>query len=267
MSIVEVIRYLSYPLERTLTVLTNSRLRSELGVAVSRPTGVQRGVRWFFVLLLAGCRTGPSTDQFVAGGDVTALSVRIDAGNLRIREVEPGESAHDGAQADAGEKRAVTVVRSQSGAVESRRRVVHGVLEIEANCAAFLPCTADLEIEVPRGMAVDVELGDGVVELESLTGDVRVDLGSGQLRGWDLGTATLRAQVGWGDSDLDLRVAPSEMVVNTGGGDIRVTVPSGAYNLDLRALGGEQLSGVTHDGRGGRIALGTSSGQVLISGI
>ncbi len=236
-------------------------------VTHSARRGVQGGMRCFVIVVLAGCRTGPSTDQFVVGGDVVALSVRVDSGIVRVRASAHGSGeAADSAAGEELPSGGVRVTRTQTGAVEGRRRVVHGVLEIDARCAAWLPCESRLDIEIPAGMPVDVEVGDGAVELEGVAGEVTVNLGSGQLRVWDAAAPQLRAQVGWGDSDLDFRVAPRELRVSAGGGDVRVGVPSGAYDLDLSALGGQYRRGVSQEAGAGLISLTTSSGQVSVNG-
>lgn len=168
-----------------------------------------------------------------------ALSAQLlGCGGVRYREnfAPEGEVRHVVLQSDSG---LIVLVAGESLRVE---RAIHGpelaltlthsvqdgVLTLEARCKQLLPCAVDTRIEVPAGVSVSVDLGQGEIwatgigqlELELDDGLVDLDL-DGQLNA-SVGEGIVRARLGEG----------SRARVGVGKGDIIVQVPSGAWDVE-----------------------------------
>jgi hypothetical protein len=101
----------------------------------------------------------------------------------------------------------------------------------------------DLEVEVPLGMAADIEDGSGETIIEGL-GDITVVDGSGSLHITDVGSA-------------DIRDGSGEIEVDGVQGDLRITDGSGGISVD-------KVSGrvVIHDGSGAIDIAGAGSVEI-----
>lgn len=133
------------------------------------------------------------------------------------------------------------LVEPEGCGVTVRRNVE--VLELDAAI-----CQAPLEIQVPRGVAIEVVLAAGDVELDTLNGTARVELATGSLRGDNLNLEHLELELGSVELELtgvlhkaSLNAGMSRGVltleslpqggliaVELGLGDLVVEVPEGA---------------------------------------
>ncbi len=202
------------------------------------------------LFVLAGCTPTEIADHSVVGGDVLAVRVEVDAGNVTVNA--GGTSIH--------------VARTLRGAatLTTTQRVVDGILRIEAHCESIMPCGADIELTVPLGIPVDVRTGEGDVRVVGLDSDLSVEVGDGDVVGEGLLGDTVRVQAGWGDARLGFLTRPTEVNVGVGVGDVRLSVPEGGYDLDVETLGGQTLEGVAQDDAGPLLRVRTASGRAVI---
>lgn len=202
------------------------------------------------LFVLAGCTPTETADHAVVGGDVLAVRVEVDAGNVTVNA--GGSAIHVG-----------RTLRGAASAATTQE-VVDGILRIEARCETLLPCGADIVITVPLGIPVDVRTGEGDVRVAGLDSDLSIEVGDGNVFGEGLLGSTVRVQAGWGDARLAFVARPLEVSVGVGVGDVTLAVPEGGYDLDVETLGGETLEGVAQDADGPLLRVRTASGRAVI---
>jgi hypothetical protein len=123
-----------------------------------------------------------------------------------------------------------------------------------------LEAWADLTVEVPAGRSTEVYLAVGHAEARGVTGDVRLDTGSGEVRASGVEG---RLIVDTGSGSVDVSDVRGEVLVDTGSGRIDVARVSGErVELDTGS-GGVQATGV--EARSLRID--TGSGMVRIEDV
>lgn len=133
------------------------------------------------------------------------------------------------------------------------------------------------------GTAVGVDTGSGRVEATGVRADyLGVDTGSGRVDLEDVEAPEVAVDTGSGRVDLAFRVAPENLVVDTGSGAVTVTLPggldatveadsgSGGVQVDLpglQVLDRDRNSVSARVGAGtGRIVVDTGSGAIRIRG-
>jgi hypothetical protein len=163
-------------------------------------------------------------------------------------------------------------------------------LVVSDGCGGFFwpltDCTTDIRVEVPVGLDLDVGTSSGDVRIEGPLGAVTAGTSSGDVlvRGAaasvdastssgnvtvDTNASRITATTSSGDLAVMASGSPPERIeARASSGDVRVSVPYAAYDVDADAdSGDEQVSGIVQDGRAERtIVATTSSGDVSISG-
>jgi hypothetical protein len=184
----------------------------------------------------------------VAARPVTALQVDSPGGSVSISR---------------GPGRHVTV--SSAAAWLVRKPVVaqawHGrTLRVRAACPRLDPfedCQESLVVQVPAGIAVQVDVGTGSVSAQGLTGPLRLtatsgafmlsgvrgpvwaSVTSGSVTAQDLLSARLHASARSGSLALDFARPPQLLALTVGSGSASVTVPPGTrYRVSARARQG-----------------------------
>lgn len=130
------------------------------------------------------------------------------------------------------------------------------------------PCSVDLSLDVPENVALTLRTGSGDVWVENVRGDISLRTGSGDITGIALAGLDFSADTGSGD--VRCALAPAERVrLRTGSGDVALTVPYGAYRLNISTSAGDQkVEGVQADEAAqGTIDVSTGSGDLKITGI
>lgn len=109
----------------------------------------------------------------------------------------------------------------------------------------------DVVMEVPAGMAANIDDGSGEIDLSNL-GAIDLDDGSGGITADNIGA--IRIQDGSGeirlsrvDGTVDIEDGSGEITVRVAKGTVRVSDSSGS--IDVSDVGGDFI--VTHDGSGG----------------
>ena len=212
-------------------------------------------------------RSGSADAKGASRVDVTAL-----AGTLEIRGIEGLTEVRVKGTARANDEDYLDEIRLR---VERSGNRVLVVAVIPQRSSSMwnnnMHRVLDLVIEVPRGIALDVEDSSGEleisdvgtldledssgdIELENITGAVRVDDSSGEMR-----ISNVRGEVRVDDSsgDIAIRDITGRVIIDDdSSGDIDVTDVSGSVeitndssgDIDVRRVGGD--FSVAHDGSG-----------------
>lgn len=214
-------------------------------------------------MLLTGCGmaglVGPRNE------DTVTYDVKDKVGALRL-ESGAGDSV---ITETGGNVVRVTEILRWSGDDKPKPR--HSVdgdeLSVSYQCpAAWSNCSVDYKIEIPKGLAVHIQSGSGDVTLRSLTGSLDVRAGSGDVDASGLAGKTLSVQVGSGNIALKSTIAPDRTELDTGSGDIELTVPDGAYAVTSRIGSGDLAVHVRKDAASPhKISIRAGSGNVTVA--
>jgi hypothetical protein len=170
---------------------------------------------------------------------VSQLTVDSSAGNITV---EPGPVGR------------VTVIQSLHWATTrpSVTVVPHGgTMTLDIDCGEYgmvsdWGCSADVTVEVPPQTSVvsdddagitdvqrlsgelDLQSGVGVIRLQGVSGQVQATVGSGEVEGEGLRSATVLAGTDSGDVQLSFGRAPQRVQVDDGSGAVGVYLPPGS---------------------------------------
>ncbi|HWC33916.1 MAG TPA: DUF4097 family beta strand repeat-containing protein [Mycobacteriales bacterium] len=221
------------------------------------------------------------TERVVVPGQVTALSVRGEVGNITVL---PGSVT-----------RIVAAEQWNFAAPTLTHTLQDGVLRVAAPCPrptgivdiGFNDCLVDLLITVPAAVTVDAvdSVGDirirdlrGNETLRSDVGEIRVDrvvgpsltatsdTGSVRLAGVRFAALTLRSSSG--GVQADLARMPRTVVARSSDGDVDLTVPAGTYAVDTHTdVGSTHVRGITSSSDAPRtLSAHTDDGDIRIVG-
>ncbi|MGW2161773.1 DUF4097 family beta strand repeat-containing protein [Nonomuraea sp. NPDC001699] len=214
-------------------------------------------------LVLTGCgleSLGGSSNQdtvsYEVKDKVSKLQVKSDAGDVVITET-------DGP--------AVRVIETLRWRNDDKPKPQHKVeaqaLFVTYDCPSnWGSCSVDYKIEIPKGMAVDLDSGSGDITLRALSGQLTADLGSGDLDGSGMTGKKAYVKAGSGNVELKYAAAPDSTELECGSGDIVLKVPAGAYNVKTDVDSGDSAVSVKSDPSSPRtISLTAGSGDVALS--
>jgi hypothetical protein len=131
-----------------------------------------------------------------------------------------------------------------------------------------------------RGSDLTIDTGSGSVTVEGASADaLSVDTGSGDVSGTGLAVRDLKVDTGSGGVELDYTTPPSNVDIDTGSGDVRISSPAGlSARVDLETSSGDirtefpvtmtsrehdELHGTIGDGQG-RLHVETGSGDIIL---
>jgi hypothetical protein len=159
-------------------------------------------------LQVTGCGEVRYRDGVTASTKVQRIVVYGDVG---VIELVPGTTA-----------KVDFAVRAPEGVSSVQHSEIDGVLKLVARCHTPILCAVDVEVHVPPGVGVEVDLGfgevwsTGVADLDisvrqgevdvDTTGRVTVVVGQGAARIVTTGSEQIRVAVGKGD--IDVRASP-----------------------------------------------------------
>ncbi|WP_431934090.1 DUF4097 family beta strand repeat-containing protein [Nonomuraea jabiensis] len=214
-------------------------------------------------LMLTGCGlgsiAGPSSEEtasYEVTDKVARLQVKSGAGETVVTET------------DAGAVRVTETLRWRGDDKPKPEHSVEGnALLVSYDCPSNLgSCSVDYKIEIPKGLAVDLNSGSGDVTLRGLTGELNVNVGSGDLDAADLAGKKVVAEAGSGKVELKYTAAPDSAELQTGSGDIVLRVPDGAYDVKTQVGSGDANVSVKKDSSSPhKISLKAGSGDVTVS--
>lgn len=183
--------------------------------------------------------------------------VEVDGGTLRIVASCGGEPA----ETCAMDHRLVVPADVAASLLVSR-----GEVRVDGMSGDLAVRVGDGDVVLrDLGGFVDVETTAGDVTLARLSGSVRAFADEGAIEGFDLTSPEVVASSGAGDISLDFVGTVDALDARTGGGDIDVHVPAGAYALDLTA-DAVHVEGVTDDPHRAVLHAFTGVGSVRVVG-
>ncbi len=221
----------------------------------------------------------------------TRFDLRMDAGDVTLI---PGDEAHVEA----------TLQWRGDIAPELESRLAGGTLLVSLTCPqGTRACGGSVDIVLPIATEIDLVNRDGAVRVEGFEGplDLSVDSGSVVLVGThggarvdvDAGTVTLEDTVGRfdvatgsgdirgsgltapiaeavsarGAVELSFETAPDLADVTTNGGDIRLAVPQGEYDVDATSRRGTiSVDGITNTSNAASVLLARSTaGDITVT--
>ena len=174
----------------------------------------------------AGTHHPPAT-AFTVTARVTTLVVKGGAGSIDI----------------TGSARAAIGVSQQASYTKTApatRHVVSGTtLTLSYSCPAQFACGVSYDIQVPRGVAVQVSSAAGAITLTSLAGPVSAQTTAGLITATGLASLTADLKSDAGGIDADFTAAPGSVRASTHVGPISISVPgSASYSIDTHTYVG-----------------------------
>jgi hypothetical protein len=211
-------------------------------------------------------QTAPLLVGLIAGGSlevhdesswvgVERVKVRWDAGDIQVR-------AHD-----------TTAVHVQKlgwgpeAPLAYTARQDAEILVLELQCRTPAPCGGDLEISLPPGVTLELDLGEGHASLQGPMGDSSVIVGNGSIAATGLTASEAVLQVVNGGIDADWATVPTRVVVATVTGDVELRLPLADYSLEDQ-LGHSTMVGLRDvQGASSRVQVTTIEGSAHIYGV
>lgn len=194
------------------------------------------------------CTSVRYTESFVPEGEIHRIVVRSDAGLVEL--------------VGSQELRVQRQIRAPESALALSHDVVDGVLVLDAHCTSFLPCAVDIRVDLPAGIPVEVDLGQGQVRGSGLS-DLALELDEGEAL-VEL-SGDLRASIGAGS--LSARLShEAQARVGVGQGDIEIEVLSGSWDVDADTERLQLIGMESEDDGGGSLELTAPAGTVVVRG-
>ncbi len=129
-----------------------------------------------------------------------------------------------------------------------------------------LGCGTSIAVTLPAGTDFEVKTESGPVSFAGMNVRGVVETTSGPIRGTELGTMILETSSLTADHTVSFDLVPQSVVMHGGSsGNLDLTVPPGAYQLDISAGGTTTTSGV-QDGPSGPDVELTTGGNVTVTG-
>ncbi|MGY0067012.1 DUF4097 family beta strand repeat-containing protein [Streptomyces sp. QTS137] len=253
-------------------------------------TGSSRGVR-----LRAAALGGAAV---VLVGGLTACATAADDTDPDRRSfglpgstltVDSDDSALEIVAADRGPSRSIEVTRWFQGTValgtdpKATWSLEGDRLKLRIECSGVVAdCSAKHRIEVPRGVAVkveegdgsvrargfrdalDIRTGDGSVHVTDTTGPLGVRTGDGSVRA-EVASRTVRARTGDGSVRLELSAVPDLVESRTGDGSATVELPRATYRVTTgTGDGSEEVSVPRDDASSHLVDVRTGDGSITV---
>jgi hypothetical protein len=167
----------------------------------------------------------PPAKSYTVGGRVTTVIVRGGSGSIDV----------------TGSSRGNVLVAQQATFTKTAPLTTHvvsgGTLTLSYTCPAELICGVSYQLQVPRGVTVQVSTGAGGVTLTSLSGPVTARAGAGLITAVDLRSPTASFTSNAGGVIATFSAVPASVHVVTDIGPITLTVPGTvAYRVDTHTL-------------------------------
>lgn len=244
--------------------------------------GVVAGVVGVLAVGVVGCGASPGDDE--------EPEQRSFALQGRTLTVDSDDSALEIVAADANPAGKVRVTRWFEGSVVAgdEPEVTWAMkdddrLVLRMHCSGFIAdCAAKHRIEVPRGITVKVEDGDGSVRARGFRDPLSIRTGDGSVHVTDTsgpltlrtGDGSVRAEVasrdvstrtGDGSVRVRLSVVPDRVESVSGDGSVSVTVPQGTYRVSTQSGdGGVHVSVPRDDSSAHVVDVRTGDGGITV---
>ena len=181
-------------------------------------------------------------------GPVRAVEIDLDAGEVTVR---------GSGRSDARVRRTVRRGLRRPRITEA---VDDGVLRLRVSSGIV-----QYEIDVPRSAAVVVRGDAASATVIGVAGFVEVQAEAGSIEGRALGGSAVRATTSAGSIRLSFDRPPDRVVARTDRGSVDLTLPAGAYDVDVSCTRGQGRIGVpVTPGARCHVRAHSSSGPVRI---
>ncbi|MER6507174.1 DUF4097 family beta strand repeat-containing protein [Nonomuraea sp. NPDC001636] len=214
-------------------------------------------------LVLTGCgleSLGGSSNQdtvsYEVKDKVSKLRVKSDNGDVVITET------------DGPAVRVVETLRWRNDdKPKPQHKVETDALFVTYDCPSnWGSCSVDYKIEIPKGLAVDLDMDSGDATLRALSGQLDARVSSGDLDGSGMTGKKVHATNDSGNIELKYTSPPDSVELDCDSGDVVLRVPAGSYDVRTDVGSGDATVSVKSDPASPRkISLSADSGDVTLS--
>ncbi|MGW0807934.1 DUF4097 family beta strand repeat-containing protein [Nonomuraea sp. NPDC002799] len=211
----------------------------------------------------AGCGIGPTqtdTVSYDVTDEVTALRVEADSGTIEVVE---------------SDRRGVHVSERLTWSKDkpkTRHAVQGGTLALAFECPATwgpgaigMSCDVSYQVEVPKGLRVNVRSDSGTLTLKNLSGALDATTDSGTIEASGLTGKQVVTHTDSGDMTLTFTGQPDKVSTTTDSGSTAIHVPEGPYHVVTKTDSGGRNVKVADDPSAQRsITLSSDSGDLEV---
>ncbi|MCB9797563.1 MAG: DUF4097 family beta strand repeat protein [Alphaproteobacteria bacterium] len=157
-------------------------------------------------------------------------------------------------------------VHGWRGALAASQEVRGEVLFVDLRCEGVLECHGHTFVELPAGLDVSIEVGDGDVSLDGLRGVVDLSVGQGEVLGERLSPRELALAVADGPVNLTLEASPEQLTVAVGRGDVTIAMPDEPTRVHVDTGDGAVRSELTGASalNGPRVDVSVARGDIVL---
>ena len=161
-----------------------------------------------------------------------------------------------------------------------------GLLQVDTDCHLNKVCAVDLQVDLPPTSALQVDMtegglfvnglsgsingavGTGGITLEALSGDVVVGIETGDIVGTGIESPPFAGGGVTGNRDVQFSTAPTDVTLNTIYGNVDLEVPTGTYKVEAATNDGSLTTeGVEEDPDAtNRIGISVEEGNIQVIG-
>ncbi len=180
-------------------------------------------------LLTAGCvQAQTETEFFSEGEDFDRVELRVERGSIAVWGDPRGEAS--------GEARSTFTGKPP----EIRHYVDGGVFYVEGSCPKLKPtCRVDVDLTVPEDVAVFIDTQSGDVFAQGSLASLSASTNSGDVVGDELASPSVDVRAEAGELDVDLVDDVESVSLETGSGDVVLSVPAGSYSIHTESTSGD----------------------------
>ncbi|WP_157246426.1 DUF4097 family beta strand repeat-containing protein [Nonomuraea typhae] len=229
-----------------------------------RKTIVLAGGLLASALVLTGCGLGNLVGAKAHNKEVNEYTVTDKVAKLRLSSGSGDTEIREGSAA------AIKIVETllwNSDKPKAEHKVEGDALAVTYDCPSSMDnCSVNYKIEVPKGLALELETGSGDISLVGVTGAIKADVGSGDLAGTRLGGEQVSVTTGSGDASLKYTTAPKLVNLVVGSGNAAIELPEGPYAIDAKTSSGDEAISVKSDPAASRkVTVRAGSGDVSVT--
>ncbi|WP_157641426.1 DUF4097 family beta strand repeat-containing protein [Longispora albida] len=210
-------------------------------------------------LLLAGTVSGCRIES----GDRTETSNAYEVAEVATRLEITGKAGSVRVVASSGPIKVRERVKYKDKKVTTRHAVAGGVLKLTDDCVE--DCEVGYTVQIPAATVAAINLGEGSIAVEDLTGDLDLRT-EGQIEGIGLGGKRVKATGDSGRISLSFAAVPDDVTAKNTAGEVTIAVPSGTkYKVKTsRSAGSAKVTVDTDDSSAHAITAGTDVGDVVV---
>ncbi|MFI6504233.1 DUF4097 family beta strand repeat-containing protein [Nonomuraea typhae] len=214
-------------------------------------------------LVLTGCGLANLVGAKADNREVNEYTVTDKVAKLRLSSGSGDTEIREG---DAAAIKIVETLLWNSDKPKAEHKVEGDALAVTYDCPSAMDnCSVDYKIEVPKGLALELETGSGDIALVGVTGAIKADVGSGDLTGTRLGGEQVSVETGSGDASLAYASAPKLVDMVVGSGNASIELPEGPYAVDAKTSSGDKTVSVKTDpAAANKVTVRAGSGDVSV---